>query len=470
MQEPHIKQEEMSPAHKDHVPGMFSGPLVPLIIRLSLPIAAGMVFQMIYNVVDAIFISLIDKSDPSYFGATGLVFPIIFLAIAVANGLMVGTSSMVARAIGEENHRILDDAAVSGVALASVLGLVFIILSYLFSDQIITLIGAQGDFAVHAKEYLAYIIPGVFLIFVGNTLFGVIQGEGAMKYMMWGMIIGTVFNIILDPVFIFLLGMEVKGAALATVISQFFSLGFVIWVFATGKTRVPITWKLSSVKLHVIRDIVTVGLPQTIAQIVMSFTFFVYNRIIVSIDELAVTAFSLYGRFEQLLFIPVFAINSSLITIIGQNAGRGNYIRGEQAWKRAMVLGVCLVIVFASVFVLASPAVFSSLSDVDQVVSYAVAMARILAFSMVFAVFGVYGQGVFQAIGHPIPALIITLLRMIIFGIPAVLLLVYVFDMGIPGLWLGIVIGNTLAAGISYVITGKAFKDLISGKLKVVRT
>ena len=452
------------------VEGMFVVPIMPLVVRLSLPIAAGMFFQLIYNVVDAIFISLIDRADPSYFGATGLIFPFIFLAIAVANGFMVGTSSMVARAIGEDNHAVLDTSAESGVFFAGTLGILFIIVSYLFDEKIIVLLGAQGDFAVHALEYLQYIIPGVFIMFVGNTLFGILQGEGSMRYMMWGMIIGTVGNIILDPVCIFLLDMKVRGAALATVIAQAVSLVFIISVFARNKTRVPISWHIRNVRVHVIKEIVAIGLPQTVSQIFMALTFLIYNRIIISIDELALTAFSLYGRFEQLLFIPVFAINSSLITIIGQNAGRGNYERGERAWRTAMRIGLALVILLAGLFVLASPLIFGSLSDVEHVVGYAVGMTRVPAFSMFFAVGGAYGRGVFQAIGHPIPALIITMLRMLVLGIPAVLLFVYVFHVGVYGVWFGIVTGNGIAAVISYGMTRNAVNDLRSGRLAASRT
>lgn len=467
-QSEHEAAEKVSTA-KD-IPGMFEGKMLPLVVKLSMPIAAGMFFQLIYNIVDAVFISLIDKSDPSYFGATGLVFPIIFLAIAVANGFMVGTSSMVARAIGENNNNVLNKTAESGVFLAAVSGIVFMILAYVFLHDIIHVLGAKGDFALHAAEYLMYIIPGVLIMFIGNTFFGILQGEGLMKYMMWGMIIGTAGNIILDPICIFVLGLDVKGAALATVIAQAISLVYVILIFAAKKTRVPITWNRKNISRHVMKEIVSIGLPQTVSQIIMSMTFLIYNRIIISIDELALTAFSLYGRFEQLLFIPVFAINASLITIIGQNAGRGNYQRGELAWKTSMKLGLVLVLILAGVFVLASPLIFGSLSDVASVVDYAVKQTRILAFSMIFAVFGVYGRGVFQAIGHPVPALIITLLRMIILGVPAVLLFVYVFHWGILGVWLGIVTGNGLAAVISFTMTSKAFRDLETGKLTAART
>lgn len=465
-----IDTSEQAAEQLREVPGMFDGKIPPLLIRLSLPIAAGMFFQMIYNVVDAVFISLIDKSDPSYFGATGIVFPVIFLAIAVANGLMVGTGSMVARAIGERNHTVLDKAAESGMFIAVTVALVFLIGSYAFDEQIISVLGATGDFAVHGLEYLRYIIPGVLLMFVGNVLFGILQGEGLTKYMMWGMIIGTIGNIILDPICIFVLGLDVRGAALATVISQTFSVLYVVSVFLRKKTRVPISWKLANIDGKIMRSIISVGFPQALGQMLMSVTFLIYNRVVISIDELALTAFSLYGRFEQLLFIPVFAINSALITIIGQNAGRGLYERGEKTWEKGVLMSAGSVVVLAGLFVLLSPWVFGSLSDIPQVVDYAIRETQVLAFGMLFAVAGVFARGVFQAIGKPAPALFLTMLRLIILGVPAVLLFVYVFDWGIYGVWFGIVTGNGISAIVSFFMTKRAFRRLKDGSLKVTRT
>ena len=449
------------------IAGMFEGSIIRLIIRLALPIAAGMLFQMVYNVVDAIFISLIDKSDPSYFGATGLVFPIVFLAIAVSNGLMVGTSSMVARAIGRKNYTVLDKTAESGILIAAAIALIFLIGTYIFDEQIIRLVGAEGDYAVHGLEYIRFIVPGVVVMFVGNILFGILQGEGQMKYLMWGMIFGTAGNIILDPVFIFLLDMKVKGAALATVIAQTASICYVVTIFLRKKTTVPIHWKWRNVSTKVIREIVSIGFPQAVGMIVMSLSFLIFNRVVVAIDQLALTAFSLYGRFEQMIFIPIFAIGSAIVTIVGQNSGRGNIARCRETWNRALLLGLSAVVILAGLFVLLSPLLFGSLSDIPEVVDYAVRETQVLAFSMLFAVIGVFARNIFQAIGYPIPALMLTLLRMIILGVPAVLLYVYLFDWGIYGVWFGIVTGNGLAAILSFIMITRTLRKLESGSLAV---
>ena len=133
--------------------GMFDGPILPLIIKLSAPIFAGMIFHLLYNITDTMWISRIDLSDPSYVGGTGIVFPIIFLFIAFSNGITVGISSLVARGIGERNTAFLNRASESGLAIAIVLGAIVVISGYIFDESILHMLGAEGDFFIHGLEY-----------------------------------------------------------------------------------------------------------------------------------------------------------------------------------------------------------------------------------------------------------------------------------------------------------------------------
>lgn len=256
------------------IPGMLTGPMMSLLVRLALPMAAGMFFQMVHNVVDAVFISLIDKSDPSYLGAMGIISPLIFLGMAIGNGLMIGTSSMAARAIGSSNHKVLDKTADSGIVIALLIGLITITALYLFDPRLINLLGAEGDYALPGLEYLRFIAPCMGIMLIGNVFFGILQGEGHMKLLMWAMIIGTVGNIILDPIFIFLLDMKVQGAALATVIAQAGSILFVITLFA-GKTRIPLNWKRENVSRGVIKEIALIGFPQALSMMVRFLAFLI---------------------------------------------------------------------------------------------------------------------------------------------------------------------------------------------------
>ncbi|MBN2627876.1 MAG: MATE family efflux transporter, partial [Spirochaetales bacterium] len=364
-------EEKENNKFKD-IPGMFDGPMLPVLIRLAVPMLAGMVVQLLYNITDTIFISRIDLSDPSLVGGVGIIFPVMFLAMALAGGLMTGTSSLVARAIGEKNYAVLNLVAESGMAVALLFSLIIAGASYLFDEKIVALLGAEGDYAANALSYIRFIIPAAVSAFITHVLLGILQGEGQMKYIMNVMMIGTVLNIILDPVFIFVLGWGVAGAAAATSVAQTIGLFYAFTPFIKKKVSVRIHWKTSNIKTEVIGKILGIGFPQSLGMMLMSISFFFFNRIVVDIDPLALTAFSLCGRFDQAVLMPSFALGSALITIMGQNGGRGNYLRLKKAWLTAMAAGAASVTVMASLMIVLAPWIFRFFSDIPEVIHYAV--------------------------------------------------------------------------------------------------
>jgi len=452
------------------MPDMFEGPVLRLLARLASPIFFGMLFQLLYNVTDTIWVSRIDLADPSYVGGTGIIFPFLFMAIALSQGIVVGTSSLVARAIGEENRRVLDKTAESGLAVGVVLAVAVAIPTYIFATGILRLLGAEGDYLVHGLEYLRYIVPAGVLLFISSTFIGILQGEGMMRYVMIAMIIGTVGNITLDPLFIFALKLGVRGAALATGVAQGLAVAFILSVFIRRKTQVEVRWKLAKVDWPTIKKILAVGLPQSAGQILMALSFFFFNRVVVAIDPLALTAFSLCGRLDQAVLMPIFAISAALITMIGQNAGRGNFERVREIWWKSLLTAMGLVILAAAAMFALAPRIYPFFSNIDQVVRYAVLQTRIVEFTFVFAVIGILSRSFFQAIGYPLPALLITTSRLLLLAVPAMLLYVYLLDLKIYGVWLGIITGNVLAAGMSALWISGTLQRLQKGTLRTAKT
>ncbi len=449
---------------------MFEGPVLRLLARLASPIFFGMLFQLLYNITDTIWVSRIDLGDPSYVGGTGIIFPFLFLAIALSQGIVVGTSSLVARAIGEENRQVLDKTAESGLAVGLIVALAVAIPTYVFATDILRLLGAEGDYLVHGLEYLRFIVPAGVLLFVSSTFMGILQGEGMMKYVMIAMIIGTAGNIILDPVFIFVLELGVRGAALATTVAQTLAVGFILSVFIRRKTQVEVHWKMANIEWRTIEKILAVGLPQSAGMILMALSFFFFNRVVMSIDPLALTAFALCGRLDQAVLMPIFAIGAALVTMIGQNAGRGNFERVREIWWKSLLTATGLVGLSAAAMFALAPRIYPFFSDIDQVVGYAVLQTRIVEFTFMFAVIGILSRSFFQAIGHPLPALLITTSRLLLLAVPAMLLYVYVFDLEIYGVWLGIITGNVLAAGMSALWISRTLRQLQEGTLRAAKT
>jgi putative MATE family efflux protein len=455
---------EVMGLQRKEIPGMFNGPILKLLVKLSFPIFFGMVFQILYNIVDTIWISRIDLNDPSYVGGVGIVFPIIFLIIAFASGLMVGTSSLVARSIGEQNRYALDRTAESGLFIGIVLAALLLAFGYIFDKKLLRLLGAEGDYFVHGLEYLRFMLPAGALMVISHVFAGILMGEGLMKPIMFAMMIATLTNIILDPIFIFPLGMGVQGAALATAIAQIVPFIYVIYLFRKKKTIVPVALKPKNVNGSIIRQIVAVGFPQSAGQITMAVSFLFFNRLVISIDPLALTAFSICGRFDYIMIVPIMAIGATLLTMIGQNFGRGNYERMLEILKTGLFAMIVVTIGLATVLIVFAPKIYPFFSNVDGVVDYAVRQTRIVEYSFMLAGVALIAQSSFQAIGRALPGLGITIIRLIGVAVPVAYFYVRVMDLGIYGVWLGVITGNVVAAAVGSIWVLQRYRSFISGK------
>jgi len=454
-------------ANSNTVSEILKGPVRPVLIKLALPIFFGMIVQVVYNVTDTFWVARIDLSDPSYMGGTAIVFPLIFFFMALGNGLQIGVNSLVARAIGENNSKILSTTAESGMLISFVLSILSLAVILPFSSQILSALGAKGDYYIHGLEYFKFIIPAGPVIFLSVIFSGILQGEGLMKYVMNSMIIGTVLNIILDPVFIFLMDLDVRGAALATVIAQIAAMIYVITVFIRNKSSIKIEWAISNIRTKTIKNILRIGLPQSFALIIMSLSFFIFNKIVIGIDELALTAFALCGRFEQIMLMPAFAIGAAIITMVGQSSGLGDFNRIRKIMKEAWLLGLVSVGILTGIMVVFAPWIFKPFTNVEKVLWYAVTQYRVLGISYLTALIGITGRSFFQAIGYPMPALFLTLLRLILIALPVMLVLVYVFNLGMYGVWIGLATASITSMFVSFFWVRRTINRLETGEITI---
>ncbi len=458
----------MNDTEGKEIPGMFHGNLYGLLVRLSSPILIGMVVQLLYTIVDTFFISLIDKTDPSYIGGTGMIFPLLFFAISIAAGMMTGVGSVVAQAIGEKNQSSLNKAADSALAMGCALALLIMAGGFFLAKPLVKMLGAQGDYYKHGLTYFLYMLPFTGLMIMLHSVAGIFQGEGKMNRIMIAMLIGTSGNLILDPVFIFLLNLGVRGAALASVAGQLAAFIYVIaQLGAKDNTMTRIEWSLHNISMRLINKIAVIGFPMTLGQMAMALSIVFFNRILIKVDPLAMAAFTLVGRFDQGVLMPVFALSSAMITVVGQNAGRGNFPRIRRAWKSALCISGAVVLFLALVHVLTAPHLYRIFSDAPAVVDYCVRQTRILEFSLLFAVIGIIGRSVFQAVGYPLPALVLTIVRTLAIGFPLAYLFSLILDMKADGVYFGMFIGNLLTAVIGLFWISSVLSRLEKGTLRV---
>ncbi len=432
---------------------ILSGPIPPMLLKLALPIFAGMVIQLIYNVTDTLWLSRIDMQDPGIVGGTGLIFPVMFLAIAFANGLQTGISALTARSIGSGDDVQLKKIPAHGLLISFFLIIGVMVPTYVWSEPIMRSMGAGGSFYTHGLVYFRNIIPAAITMFLASVFNGILQGEGKMKVVMVSMLIGTVLNLILDPIFIFPMGLGVRGAALATVTAQIGALIYSVFYFLRAKPDVSFRIQLGSLDYQTLKNILVIGIPQVLSLGLMAFSTLVLNRLVVSVDGNAMTAFSLCNRFDSLQFIPILALSSALVTAVGQNYGNGNFRRIRRIWRTSILFAGVTEILLAILLIVMAPYIYPFFSDIEDVVSYAVRQTRTVNIFFTAAVFGILARAVFQGINNPLPALFLTMLRLIIITLPVAAIMVHVFDLGVKGIWYGLITGSVVAGLASYFWT-----------------
>lgn len=431
---------------------IFNGPIVPAIFKLAFPVFIGQIFQFFYNLVDTFWVSNIDLNDPSLVGGTGLIFPIFIIIMAITSGISIGVSSLVSKAIGRKDEERLSKVTESSLFLAVILIVIVIPLGYYFSEEIIGLLAKSNpDYYQRAYEYFTYLLPAFVFFFIQSTFLGVLQGEGDMKQVMKINMIGTLFNFVLDPIFIMGFDMEVRGAALATSLSLFASTCYMIFVVTKKRRLQEIKWKKSNIESGVISEILSVGVLQSFAMLSMSIQVMFSNNLLMIINPKSITAMSIHMRFDQLSMMPAFAFGAATVTLIGQNFGRKKCERVDQIMNKVFLVGSGVILVSCIMVFTFAPMFYSFFSSDPEVLKIATTFTRIAAFNPVLAVFGICGRSFFQALGLAKIAFLITLLRTIILGIPLMYFLHYQFDIGVISVPIGMLMASFISSVVSLI-------------------
>jgi len=450
------------------IEGMFEGKIWPITLKLAAPMIIAQLVQYIYAIVDTIFIAGIDRTATHYISGTGLVFPVFFLFIALGEGIFIGVNSLVAQGIGEQNSDKIENTAESAFVLAFIISLLAI-LGGIYADKVIGFL-AGDKLSAQAIEagvlYLRFLVPGLCFISFGRVLAGILQGEGINKYTAMAMVGGTVLNIILDPIFIYTLDMKTAGAALATSISFLFGLGFLLVIFVRNISSIPVHGNLFHARMTLIREVLNIGMPHSLGMIALSVVFVVLNNLVSSISEVAMNAWSLVGRMDQLIFIIPISVGGATITMIGQNLGRKQYSRLKTIYLGNSLYAVTALTVIVSLYVLLSGYLFQIFTDVPEVLSKTLLQVRIVAPTLIAIAISIISGSTLQAVGRPLIALVLILIRAGLFALPLVFSFVYLFNMGLWGVFLGMALGNILSFLISFTVTIQILNKIALKKSK----
>ncbi len=439
---------------------------------LAIPIMFGMGIQTLYNLVDMIFIGRLGGH-----AITGIAFnmPLFFLVLGLTMGLGTGVTASIARFIGQDNKKEADNSAEHAVFMAVLISLTLSSIGLLFGKTILALFGAEGEILSLGWEYLHVMCVGMpFMIFSGFFR-SILAGEGDMKFPMMVAGLGTVLNIILDPIFIFELesyggfgfGLGVAGAAMATVISQVIVFCvFVYMLFVKQHSYITFRLKDFSFSMDIIWDIVKVGLPASLSMVVMAIGQGVFNKILIHFSADTVAAYQIAGRIDMLVFLPIFSVAASMTTLVGMFFGAKEY-DALRFTIRYGIVSAFFITVLSSIFIyfFADLAV-GLFTDDELIISIAVTFLRLFAFVYPLISIGITTGRVLQGLGKGLPVLIITIVRVL--GVSAPLAVFFIFYMGKPveWVWYSMMVSTIVAFTIALTWLVSTIRTLPNVKLE----
>jgi putative MATE family efflux protein len=394
-------------------------PMNKLLATMSFPAMLSMLIQALYNIVDSIFVSRISENALS---AVTLVFPIQMLMISVGVGTGVGLSSLIARRLGQKRFDEANDSAMHGLLIAVINWLVFAAFGLLGTAAFIRLFSDDAELIGFAVRFGTIVTVGSPFLFVQINIEKTLQATGNMLFPMIFNIVGAVTNIILNPILIFgwfgAPALGIAGSATATVISQFVAMSIALFMFFRFKHAVKLNFKHFKPKRKIFSDIYAVGLPSIVMQAIMSFTISGMNAILIRMTSTAVAVLGVYFRIQSLIFMPVFGLNQGALPIIGYNFGARNKARLIECYKKASVIAISIMLiglVLFQLFPMQILHIFNASPDMLHIGSRAL---KIISICFIPAGFAIVSTTLFQALGHGVLSMILSLLRQLVLILP----------------------------------------------------
>lgn len=419
-----------------------------LLIKLSLPALIGMLSNALYNLVDAIFVG--HGAGSLAIAGLSIAFPLqmIFGAFALMYG--VGAASISSIMLGKGDGEKASKAAGNGFSLAIITSLIIFILCFIFLDKILFALGASDKILPYAKDYSKIIIFGIpFLSFsmVANNL---IRATGDAKSSMKIMLLGTLINIILDPILIFGFKMGIKGAAYATIIGQIISAIYALSYFLRSKYSISLSKRSFKISSKMAKNTIILGTATFVRQIGTSIIALLANNLLsIYGGDLAIAAYGLIIRLIIIFLLPTFGLNQGIQPIIGYNFGAKKIHRIKETLKLGLYFSLILGVIGELLTELIPGQLLRMFTNDLRLLEIAIPALRIYCAAMIFIGIQSLGATYYQAIGRGKPAIILGLLRQIIILIPLLLILPPIF--GINGIWLAFPLSDAISAIITVI-------------------
>ena len=420
--------------------------ITKLLIKLSIPAMFSMLVISIYNIVDTLFISRFLGKEA--LAGINLILPIQLFTFSIALAIAIGTSARISVNFGKRNFDKAEKNLGNGFALAILVGLILTIIILIFQDSLISSLGVNSDSFLFARNYISIILFGTTLTMLNLMFNSSLRSLGLVKITLILAIISSILNIILDYIFIKTFFMGAFGVGLATVLSQLLTTICLLSIFLFRKMQLNL--KLKNIKLSLKENIkiVKIGIPSFIKQISFFIMILITNHLLVKYAGiLEIGAFGITQKIIMLMFFPAIGFVQGMIPITGYNYGAKNKKRLKETYHLTIKITTSIIFAISTLIIVFADKLSALFTSNLDLISVTTTNIRISLIGVIFAGYVITSGSYLQSIKKPIPASLISSLRLLIILIPIMIILSNLFG------WIGILISIPLTDFISVPIT-----------------
>ncbi len=431
------------------------------VLKMSIPLVFGMFIMVLYNMVDTYFIGL--TGDDYQMAAVNLAYPVMMVTVAISNMIGTGASSFIARCLGAGEKEKASHTLTAAFTLTFINSIIIMSIGLAALSPIVRLLGAKDNTFLYTQQYVRVILTGSFLTMGSYTTGALLRSEGSVRYSMTGMIVGTLMNIILDPLLIFTLNMQIRGAAIATVLSNGIGFGVSVMYYLRKETVLRPSAKQIKPTSEILREIYWVGVPASLETLLTSAAYTVNNNLAVEYSELTVTAMGIAQKVLSLGSYVYQGFASGTQPIMGYNYGAKNTERMRKILRSGVMLVTGTELILMMLYCAFAPLLIDIFTDSAEVISIGTHVLRTMMFILPFVGTVSMCRMSFQAMGKPQFAFGITLVRQLILYIPLLLLLNKVF--GFNGMLWAQPITEAVMMGVSLLLLTRFIKNKENGMI-----
>ena len=430
--------------------------------KLAIPIMISMLLTASYNIIDGIWVAGLGQAA---IAGIGFVTPIFMILNGVSVGLGSGATSSISRFVGAKNHEGANKSAAHALLIFLVASIILTVILISVQEPLLRAYGASGQNLAEGIKYGTPLFLGLIAFMFGNGGSGILRGEGDMKRAMYAMIVSVTLNAILDPLFIYVMGLGSAGASLATIVSALGSSSVILyWILIKKDTYVNVNLKEFKFNPKIAKDILKVGIPASMDMFMMSFAVSLYLIFISTIGgEYGIASFTSGQRLYLFAIMPLTAIGSAVAAVSGSAYGakNGDYLSRAHLYgvKFGIAFGTAVTIILIA-FAPQLATLFAYTKETSVLVPEITRFLRIASLCLPLTGAGMTSSFMYQGIGRGTISLMWTIIREVIFTVTATYTFGIVLGWGLVGIWTGLATGRILASILNFTFARFTIKKV----------